>query len=214
MQPWETASASDARVAAKARDEARASPGSSLDAAIPQVTLDGYVPSAHEPDWRRERCARFEWHPSRQLMRSLRDYARARERSDILGTVQRKWSVLRHRFWSAVTGAEIPLNAARISGGLMMPHPNGVVVHPEAVIGPNCLIFQQVTIGSGPRPGVPKLGGHVDVGPGAKILGGVTIGDHAVIGANAVVVSDVPAGAVAVGVPAVSRRSSVRTMER
>ena len=96
----------------------------------------------------------------------------------------------------------------------MMPHPNGVVVHPEAVIGPNCLLFQQVTIGSGPRPGLPKLGGHVDVGPGAKILGGVTIGDHAVIGANAVVVSDVPAGAVAVGVPAVSRRNAIRSVDR
>jgi len=212
MQPWKTS-----LVAAKARDE-QASPelaGSALDAAIPQSsTLDGLVPSAVEPDWRREKCARFEWHPSRQLMRSLRDYAKARERRDLLGVVQRKWSVLRHRFWSAVSGAEIPLNSARIAGGLMMPHPNGVVVHPEAVIGPNCLIFQQVTIGSGPKPGVPKLGGHVDVGPGAKILGGVTIGDHAVIGANAVVVNDVPAGAVAVGVPAVTRRSSVRTLER
>jgi serine O-acetyltransferase len=113
---------------------------------------------------------------------------------------------LRHRFWSAVAGADIPVNASRIGGGLMIPHPTGVVVHPEAVIGPNCLIFQQVTIGTGPKPGVPRLGGHVDVGPGAKILGGVTIGDHAVIGANAVVLSDVPPGAVAVGVPAVTKR--------
>ena len=70
-------------------------------------------------------------------------------------------------------------------------------------IGPNCLVFQQVTIGTGSRPGVPRLGGHVEVGPGAKILGGVSIGDHVVIGANAVVVSDVPDGTLAVGVPAV-----------
>jgi serine O-acetyltransferase len=89
---------------------------------------------------------------------------------------------------------------------LLIPHPNGVVVHPEAVIGPNCLLFQQVTIGTGPKPGVPRLGGNIDVGPGAKILGGVVIGDHAVIGANAVVLNDVPAGAVAVGVPAVTKR--------
>jgi len=54
----------------------------------------------------------------------------------------------------------------------------------------------------GPKPGAPILGGHVDVGAGAKILGGVKIGDHAIIGANAVVIQDVPPRATAVGVPA------------
>lgn len=163
-------------------------------------------PSAQVPDWSREHCTPLSWRPSRQLLRCLRDYTRGRERGGIRGLVTCKLATLRHRFWSVVSGAEIPLNAARIAGGLLLPHPNGVVVHPEAVIGPNCLLFQQVTLGTGPKPGVPRLGGNVDVGPGAKILGGVTIGDHAVIGANAVVVSDVPAGAVAVGVPAVARR--------
>jgi serine O-acetyltransferase len=84
---------------------------------------------------------------------------------------------------------------------LLIPHPNGIVIHPEAEIGPNCLLFQQVTIGSA-HGGVPRLGGHVDVGAGAKVLGPITIGDHAVIGANAVVTTDVPSGATAVGVPA------------
>lgn len=83
-----------------------------------------------------------------------------------------------------------------------MPHPNGIVIHPDAVIGPNCLIFQQVTIGLRDGPGAPRIGGHVDVGAGAKILGPVTIGNHAKIGANAVVLSDVPEGATAVGIPA------------
>jgi serine O-acetyltransferase len=50
--------------------------------------------------------------------------------------------------------------------------------------------------------GAPRFGGHVDVGAGAKILGGVTVGDHERIGANAVVLDDVPDGALAVGVPA------------
>ena len=99
-----------------------------------------------------------------------------------------------------MTGAEIPLNS-QIGGGLLIPHPNGIVIHPGAVIGPNCLILQQVTIGTG-RGGVPNIGGHVDIGAGAKILGGVHIGDHARIGANAVVITDVHAGATAVGVPA------------
>ena len=49
------------------------------------------------------------------------------------------------------------------------PHPQGVVIHPDAVLGPNCLVLQQVTIGTGPTPGVPTLGGHVDVGAGARI---------------------------------------------
>jgi serine O-acetyltransferase len=77
------------------------------------------------------------------------------------------------------------------------------VIHPDSIIGVNCLIFQQVTIGAGGTvPGVPTIGGHVDVGAGARILGGVTIGNHARIGANAVVLQDVPEGATAVGVPA------------
>jgi serine O-acetyltransferase len=114
----------------------------------------------------------------------------------------RKWCALRHRFWSIVCGADIPLNC-QIGGGLVMPHPNGIVIHPKSVIGVNCMIFQQVTIGTvGSKPGLPRIGGHVDIGAGAKVLGPVTIGDHAQIGANAVVVNDVPAGAVAVGIPA------------
>lgn len=159
---------------------------------------------APEPLWEREACGLFSWQPSRQLLRSIRSYQAARARGGLSGLVQAKLAVLRHRFWSVVCGADIPLNT-QIGGGLLLPHPNGVVVHPEAQIGPNCLLFQQVTLGTGPRDGLPKLGAHVDVGPGAKILGGVTIGDGAVIGANAVVIEDVPANAVAVGIPARSR---------
>jgi serine O-acetyltransferase len=87
--------------------------------------------------------------------------------------------------------------------GLLLPHPNGVVIHTKTRIGPNGLIFQQVTLGmGGPIPGAPDIGGHVDIGAGEKILGGVVIGDHAKIGANAVVLCHVPAGATAVGIPA------------
>jgi serine O-acetyltransferase len=110
------------------------------------------------------------------------------------------FAVLRHRFWSVTTGADIPLNC-KLGGGLLIPHPNGIVIHPDAEVGPNCLIFQQVTLGAGDG-GVPRLGGHVDVGAGAKIIGTVIIGNHARIGANAVVITDVPEGATAVGIPA------------
>jgi serine O-acetyltransferase len=178
-----------------------------LRPAEPTPSAKPTTPSAEHPDWTREACSRWEWHPSRQLIRALRDYQRERQQAGLLPQLRKRWAVLRHRFWSAVTGADIPLNC-NIEGGLLLPHPDGVVVHPDARIGPNCLLFQQVTVGTGPKPGLPRLGGHVDVGPGAKILGGVNIGDHAVIGANAVVLNDVPAGSVAVGVPAVVKNTS------
>jgi serine O-acetyltransferase len=175
---------------------------SNLRSAEPVIRLPRH--SAVVPDWSREECSRF-WHPSRKLLRALRDYTSAREQGGVRGYVGAKVAAARHRFWSVISGADIPLNAGSIAGGLLMPHPNGIVIHPASQIGPNCLLFQQVTLGTGPKPGTPRLGGHVDVGAGAKILGGVVIGDHAVIGANAVVVTDVPAWGVAVGVPAVVR---------
>lgn len=156
--------------------------------------------SADTPDWSRERCIRL-WDPGRRLLRSIRCYQKWKQREIPWRWLTKYW-VLQHRFWSVVTGAEIPLNC-NIAGGLLLTHPNGIVIFPAAVVGPNCLIFQQVTIGTGgPKPGAPVLGGNVFVGAGAKILGGVKIGDDAVIGANAVVLHDVPRGATAVGVPA------------
>lgn len=153
--------------------------------------------SSNVPDWSREHLPSFSWHPPRALLKAIRDYQRARQQGR---SIVRRLAVVRHRFWSAVTGADIPVNS-QIGGGLRIPHPNGIVILPGAVIGVNCQIFQQVTIGTNGN-GAPIIGGHVDIGPGAKILGAVTIGDHAKIGANAVVLADVPAGATAVGIPA------------
>lgn len=156
--------------------------------------------SAHVADWTREYKKPFSWNPSRSLLASLRDYQKHKSKNSLFGRVLSQLAVLRHRFWSMVTGADIPINT-RIGGGLLMPHPNGIVIHPDSSIGPNCLIFQQVTIGSR-NGGVPHIGGHVDFGAGAKVLGPITVGEHAVIGANAVVLTDVPAHASAVGIPA------------
>lgn len=155
--------------------------------------------SSEVSDWTREALKPGEWNPGKRLLSSLRDYQRHATMPGVWAQLRKKWAVLRHRFWSAVSGADIPLNC-QIGGGLLLPHPNGVVIHPDARIGPNCLLFQQVTLGTQGGGGTPVLGGHV--GAGAKILGGVTIGAHAVIGANAVVLHDVPSDAVAVGVPA------------
>ena len=79
----------------------------------------------------------------------------------------------------------------------MLPHPTGIIIHPSCKIGPNCLIFQQVTLA-----GCVVLGGHCDIGAGAKLIGPLQIGEHVQIGANAVVTKDVPGCSIAVGVPA------------
>lgn len=157
--------------------------------------------SAQVADRSREWCGLFAWKPGCQLMRSLRWYQAISRKPLVVRLACKPLVVLLHRFWSVVSGADIPL-CSRIGIGLALPHPNGVVVHPQASIGPNCLFFQQVTIGSDHRGGIPTIGGHVDVGAGGKIIGAVRIGDHARIGANAVVLCDVPEGGVAVGVPA------------
>ena len=150
--------------------------------------------SADIPDWSRERITRF-WDPGPKLIRSIRRYQAARKRGG-LGRIAAKYWVLNHRFWSVVTGCEIHLHMD-LGGGFLMPHPQGIVIHPDSRIGPNCLIFQQVTLA-----GAVTLGGHVDIGTGAKILGPLTIGDHARVGANAVVTRDVAPGQTVVGIPA------------
>lgn len=152
-----------------------------------------------DPDWSREHKTFFSWNPSRSLLASIRTYHKYKN-SRLLYLIA-KFAVLRHIFWSAITGADIPINC-NIGGGLLMPHPNGIVIHPGAIIGNNCLIFQQVTIGTTSGSTEPIIEAHVDIGAGAKILGSVRIGAHAKIGANAVVLTDVPAGRTAVGIPA------------
>jgi len=158
-------------------------------------------PISHElPDWGREHKAWHEWAPSRSLLASIRTYQRLQDSKLPWKRAMRALCVLRHRWSSIVTGADIPLNCD-LGGGLLLPHPNGIVIHPHASVGVNCLIFQQVTLGSF-GSGAPRIGGHVDIGAGAKILGPIAVGHHAKIGANAVVLRDVPNGATAVGIPA------------
>ncbi len=157
--------------------------------------------SATVPDWSREAVVRGRYEPGKYLLKVLRRYQELKRRGGLWFRLVKPFLVLRHRFWSAVCGADIPLNC-QIGGGLLIPHPNGIVIHPATVIGPNCLILQQVTFGTAKTNALPVIGGHVDIGAGAKLLGGVLVGAHAKIGANAVVVKDVPARSTAVGIPA------------
>lgn len=78
----------------------------------------------------------------------------------------------------------------------------GVVIHERVIIGVDCHIDQNVTVGgTSKKYNVPKLGNHVYIGAGAKIIGPITIGDNVVIGANSVVVKDIPSGSLVVGIP-------------
>ena len=109
-----------------------------------------------------------------------------------------------HKLIQIMTGIELHCET-RIGRRLRIDHFGGVIVSGDVVIGDDVLIRQGVTIGlrhTGVR-GSPVIGNRVDIGAGAKLLGPIHIGDDAVIGANAVVLTDVPAGALAVGVPAV-----------
>ncbi len=109
---------------------------------------------------------------------------------------------------------------ATIGPGLYVdPHPGGVVVHREAGLGKNCNLHHGVTIGRkhrGPRAGAPQVGNNVWIGPGAKLVGAITVGNDAVIGPNCVVAEDVaPAAVLAVARPqVVSAAGSAGYIER
>jgi serine O-acetyltransferase len=101
-------------------------------------------------------------------------------------------------------GIELPYSAT-LGRRVVIEHQSGIVVHGAAVLGDDCVIRQNVTLGirrEDELDAAPRLGRGVSVGAGAVILGGVTLGDGASVGANAVVLRDVPAGATAVGIPA------------
>lgn len=101
-------------------------------------------------------------------------------------------------------GIDLPYSA-KLGRRVIIEHCGAIVIHGSCVIGDDCIIRQGVTMGmrSIDRPfDVPELGARVDVGAGAKILGKVHVGDKVQIGANAVVLNDLPAGAIAVGIPA------------
>lgn len=93
----------------------------------------------------------------------------------------------------------------KIGPGLYIGHQGGIVINEQVVIGKNCNLSQQVTIGvsrRGERAGVPTIGDNVYIGPGAKIFGQIQVGNNAAIGANCVVTRDVPDNGVVVGIPA------------
>jgi serine O-acetyltransferase len=106
------------------------------------------------------------------------------------------------RFIEVTTGISIPVEAC-IGKGLRIHHFGGIVIHPQAVIGEGCTIYHDVTLGDlGGRGGAPRIGNHVLIGVGAKLIGQIEVGDGSRIGANAVVLRSVPPKHLAVGIPA------------
>ncbi len=100
-------------------------------------------------------------------------------------------------------GIGIPFEA-EIGSGLYIGHFGGIIVYPYCRIGKNCNLSHGVTLGKtnrGRNAGYPTIGDNVYIGPGAKVIGAVSVGNNVAIGANCVVTKDVPDYAVIVGVP-------------
>jgi len=99
----------------------------------------------------------------------------------------------------------IDIQTQIIGEGFYIGHFGQIIVHNQVKIGNNCNISQGVTIGvsnRGKKMGVPIIGDNVYIAPGAKIFGGISIGNNVAIGANSVVNDDIPDNAVVVGIPA------------
>jgi serine O-acetyltransferase len=104
--------------------------------------------------------------------------------------------------WRIVLNVEIPAGA-RIEGGCCLIHPANILIGTGVEIGEDCLIFHEVTLGTGATPGVPRIGDRVQIFVGARVLGPVIVGSGSKIGANCVVTRSVPPGSAVL--PAANR---------
>jgi serine O-acetyltransferase len=127
----------------------------------------------------------------------------ARTRSTAIALPLRAVCLVSHKLIEILTGISIS-SSADIGAGLYIGHFGGIRVAPGVVAGNDLNLSQEVVIGLG-RGGVPALGDGVFIGPGAKLFGAIAVGDRSEIGANAVVLGDVPPGTLAAGVPATPR---------
>lgn len=96
--------------------------------------------------------------------------------------------------WAGKTGA-------KIGSGFCLIHPNNIYIGQGVEIGKDCKLFHEVTLGTGHISGAPKLGNNVDIFVGARILGGITVGDNSMVSANCVVTKDVPEGSIVLFAP-------------
>jgi serine O-acetyltransferase len=153
----------------------------------------------------REDLARHEgeWtNPGFQALAVHRFGRQVRNRRGVAGMVLRRTHRILYVFVRNVYGIEFPAEAS-IGRRLHVSHEHGIVINGKAVIGDDCAIANNITIGIGVagKGSVPTVGDGVTIGPGAIIVGRITVGDDATIGPNAVVMTDVPAGAHVVASP-------------
>lgn len=93
-------------------------------------------------------------------------------------------------------------NDIELGPGVFFLHSVGTVVGGDAKIGEGCVFLGNNTVGSSGGPGAPRIGARTVIGAGARVLGKIVIGEDCILGANTVVVDDIPAGKVAMGIPA------------
>ena len=112
-----------------------------------------------------------------------------------------------------VTGVELPCEVP-VGRNFVIDHFGGIIISGYAKFGDNCRLRDGVVVGLRrvEDKGAPIIGNNVDIGSGAKLLGPIKIGDNVLIGANAVVLCDVPDNSIAVGVPAVVKPRNVDTL--
>ncbi|QLG87794.1 serine acetyltransferase [Chitinibacter bivalviorum] len=155
----------------------------------------------------REDWQTYQRDPWRQGLWVMLVYRFGRWRYGIRNRLARKLCSIIYKwlkiFSQILTGIDLPCETT-VGRRLRIDHFGGVIISGDTIIGDDVILRHGVTLGlkhEGER-GAPRLGDRVEVGAGAKILGQIHIGAGAKIGANAVVLSDVPAGAIAVGIPA------------
>ena len=121
---------------------------------------------------------------------------------------------INYKFVQIITGIELPCEV-NVGKNFRIDHFGGIIISGFASFGDDCVLRNGVTVGlrRTDEPMAPKIGNNVDIGTGAKILGDITIGDHVAIGANAVVLQDVPSNSIAVGIQAkiIPKKRSSRT---
>jgi len=136
------------------------------------------------------------------LLRKTEYYRNCRK--DLFGKIIYTIYRLRLERKSKILGLSVPCNVC--GKGLRIVHYGSVTINPQASIGQNCRIYNNVvigTLGAGYGEGkCPTIGNNVFIGTNACVLGGITVGDNAVIAAGSVVIKDVPANCTVAGVPA------------
>ncbi len=138
-------------------------------------------------------------------------YRFGRWRYGVRPILLRKFFSLVYRIWfklvQVICGIELPCEA-QIGSHFVIDHFGGIIISGYAKFGEHCRVRNGVVVGLRrvDEPIAPIIGNHVDIGAGAKLLGPIRIGNNVLIGANAVVLCDVPDNSIAIGIPAVIKQ--------